>query len=331
MNKQRAITSVVILGALAISALLAYLLLFAPANFRSDDYLYAVASGQTVGSVVDSLKEDGIVRSELGTKIAFRLSGVKVVKAGTYNLSPRMDVWQIASIISKGETSSTRVTIPEGYTNQQIADTLQAKGITNSREFVEASKSFNPEQVYLKDKKPNGHSWEGYLFPDTYNFDKGAPAADLVARLLQNFDRRIEPHKSAIAGNKYSLHQILTLASLVEKEGRTTSDRNMIAGVLFNRLDNNMRLDVDATVRFITNNWDKPITQADLNIDSPYNTRKRSGIPPGPICNPGLVSLQAVLSPTPNDYLYYLTDNDGVTHFAKTLDEHNQNKQKYLQ
>ncbi len=330
MNKQRVITSVVILAALAISALAAYLLLFAPANFRSDQYLYTVAQGQTMSGIINSLKESGIIRSELGAKVAFRLSGAKIIKAGTYNISPRMDAWQIASVIAKGETSSTRITIPEGYTNQQIADTLQTRGITNSRDFVEVTKTFSTSQSYLEGKKPADQSWEGYLFPDTYNFDKGAPSVDLVGRLLQNFERRIEPHKDAISTNQYNLHQIITIASLVEKEARTTSDKKMVAGVILNRLKNNMRLDIDATVRFLTNNWKDPITQADLNIDSPYNTRKHGGLPPGPICNPGLISIEAVLSPTTSDYLYYLTDNDGVTHFAKTLDEHNRNKQQYL-
>jgi len=149
--------------------------------------------------------------------------------------------------------------------------------------------------------------------------------------LLDNFKQRIATVDTQLKSSKYTLHQIVTLASLIEKEARTDPSRKMVAGILINRLKKGMRLDVDATVRYITENWTRPITQADLNINSPYNTRKVAGLPPGPICNPGLASIQAVLSPAASDYLYYLTDPEGVIYYAKTLDEHNANKAKYLQ
>jgi len=318
----------IVLGALAIIIVGAYFIWFAPANFKGDKYIFVVESGQTINNIIDSLKEEGFIRSVWGTKVAFKLGRANSVQAGTYNVSPRMDAWQITGILGASETATVKVTIPEGYTLNQIAEALDEKGIITASDFLDTAKNYTSDRDFLVSRKDN--SLEGYLFPDTYNMNKGTPAKDLVEQMMGNFSQRIRSLADAVAQNKYDLHQIITLASLVEKEARTEEDRKLIAGVLMNRLNAGMRLDVDATVRYITNNWDKPITQADLNSNSPYNTRKFTGLPPGPICNPGLATIKAVLSPANSDYLYYLHDAEGNTYYAKTLDQHNANKAKYL-
>lgn len=329
MKSKKFLIGSVILGSLAIILLGAYLWMFAPANYRGTQYLFTVPAGQSIAKVISSLATQGFIRSALGAKIAFTISGVKTIQSGSYNISPRMDVWQIASIMGSGETAAVSVTIPEGLTVQQIADLLEKKSLVKSTDFVSAANHWNGNETFLSSRTKKD-SLEGYLFPDTYRINKGTPIEDIISLMLNNFARRIAPLQTQIDANKRSLNDIIILASLVEEEARTETNRKLVAQVLLNRLAKPMRLDVDATVRYITGNWKDPITQADLNSSSPYNTRKFTGLPPTAICNPGLMSIQAVLSPTPTDALYYLTDKDGVMHYARTLDEHNQNKAKYL-
>lgn len=326
MNRSHVIISI-ILGALAIVFVSVYFVWFAPANFAGTKYIFVVEKGQSISAVIASLKEEGFIRSEFGTKVAFRLNRASSVQAGTYNVSPRMDAWQIANILGASETATVRVTIPEGYTVNQIAGTLNDKGVITASDFINAAKDYSSDLELLMHRTSG--SLEGYLFPDTYNMNRGTPAQDLIGQMLDNFVKRVEPVLLS-PDSRFNVHQIITLASLVEKEARTDEDRKLIAGVLMNRLAAGMRLDVDATVRYIINDWDNPITQSDLNIDSPYNTRKYAGLPPGPICNPGLAAIQAVVSPTDSNYLYYLHDAEGNTYYAKTLEQHNAHKAKHL-
>ncbi len=327
MNRTYGIISLS-MGALAIIIVGAYFVWFAPTDYRGEKYIFTVENGQSINQIIGSLKEEGFIRSTFGTKVAFKLSRAGSVQVGTYNVSPRMDAWQIAGIIGGSETATVKTTIPEGYTISQIADTLDEKGIITADDFLSAAQNYPSDDSLLKNRGDD--SMEGYLFPDTYNINKGTPAKVLIEQMFGDFSQRIKPLESDVAKSKYNLHQIITLASLVEKEARTDGDRKLIAGVLINRLNTGMRLDVDATIRYVTNNWKDPISQKDINSSSPYNTRKFAGLPPGPICNPGLAAIKAVLSPTKSNYLYYLTDSDGATHYAKTLDQHNANKAKYL-
>ncbi len=329
MKQKKIIISSIILGGLAIVLLGTYLWMFAPANYRGEQYLFTVENGQSITRVISSLQDQGFIRSVSGGRLVFWVSGVKVIQSGTYNISSRMDVWQIASIFSSGSSAVSNIVIPEGYTIQQIADLLEKKGVADSSEFTNTTKNWTSQDVFLQSRIKKD-SLEGYLFPDTYRINKGTPTKDIVSMMLNNFQRRIAPLQTQIDKSGHTLNQILILASLVEDEARTETNRKLVAQVLLNRIAKGMRLDVDATVRYITGNWNNPITKADLNSNSPYNTRKFSGLPPTAICNPGLMSIQAVLFPASTDALYYLTDKDGVMHYAKTLDEHNQNKAKYL-
>ena len=320
---------IIVLGALVLILLSAYLAWFAPSDFKAEGKtLFNVEQGDTIADIVVNLKDADFIRSTFGTRIAFKLNRTGAVQSGAYNVSPRMDAWQIAYIIADSQTATAKVTIPEGYTTAQIAMLLEKKDIITANDFVKAAANFPPDFDFLTGRPDN--SLEGYLFPDTYNMDQGTPVRDLLLQMLDNFKRRIGTVDAQVKSSQYTLHQILTLASLVEKEARTDVNRKLVAGVLVNRLDKGMRLDVDATVRYLTDNWVGPISQADLNINSPYNTRKVAGLPPGPICNPGLAAIRDVLSPTASDYFYYLTDADGVMHYAKTLPEHNANKAQYL-
>jgi UPF0755 protein len=329
LKQNKVILTTVILGGLAVVLLGTYFWLFAPANYRGKEYLFTVPSGQSVAQIIEGLHSQGFVRSMFGTRLAFVISGGQIVQAGTYNISPRMDVWQIAQIMTSGDTAVAGVTIPEGYTVAQIAATLDQKGVIGQAVFIQAVSSYPANEDFLKSRTKTD-SLEGYLFPDTYQINKGTPANDIISLMLNNFQRRLAPLQTQIDKSGRSLNEIIILASLVEDEARTETNRKLVAQVLLNRLAKPMRLDVDATVRYITGNWTEPITKADLASNSPYNTRKFTGLPPTAICNPSLMSIKAVLLPSPTDALYYLTDKDGVMHYAKTLAEHNQNKAKYL-
>ena len=317
---------------MAVIALTAYLLLFAPVNPRSEQYLFTISTGSSISTVIAEMVEDNYLRSQLGGKIAFAFSNTQVVQPGVFNISPRMNAWQIASVIKSGETAGTRVTIPEGYSISQIASRLETSQITSAREFTQAlSEIDKKEYTFLSTTNRQViNPFEGYLFPDTYEFYKGMPAAQVVQRLLDNFSTRTSGLSSEIESSGFTIQQIVTLASLIEREANNEEDRKLIAGVILNRLDLGMRLDIDASVRFIFDNWSDPITSSQLSSSSPYNTRRVAGLPPGPICNPGLAAMKAILNPTNSDYLYYLTDSDGVTHYATTLDQHNVNKAKYI-
>jgi UPF0755 protein len=332
LDRRKIITSSYLLGGIAVVLIGLYLVLFAPADYRSTRYLFEVRQGLAVADTIDALVENGFLRSSLGGQIAFRLTGINLIRAGTYNVSPRMNAWQVASSIRQGEAAGAKITIPEGFTVEQIYARLEVNQVATSRELAQAANQLDLSKfTFLPGPKvPVRDPLEGFLFPDTYNFDKGMPPAEIINRMINNFQTRTSQLLAEPLPNQLSPLEVITLASLVEKEAKTEADRKLIAGVLFNRIEAGMRLDVDATVRYITSNWTKPITAKDLDSSSPYNTRKFAGLPPGPICNPGLAAISAIISPTASDYLYYLTDGNGVTHYAKTLDEHNQNKAKYL-
>jgi len=209
----------------------------------------------------------------------------------------------------------------------QIADALSTKGVASVDEFTEALKTFAPDYEFFK-SKPATNSIEGFLFPDTYRLIKGEPT-EAIRMMLDNFGVKYKDEIKPNLGDK-NLYEVMIVASLIEKEAKTQTDREQIAAVLYNRLAEGMRLDVDATVRYAINDWKRALTKEDLSIDSPYNTRRYGGLPPTPICNPGLATIKAALNPPQSDYYYYLTDYQGVTHYAKTLAEHNANKLKYL-
>jgi len=190
---------------------------------------------------------------------------------------------------------------------------------------------YSAEFAFLAGKPPFV-SYEGYLFPDTYRFFRGASPEEIVKKLVANLGRRLSEAGiiEKIAGRGTSLHELLTLASVIEKEVRTPEDRRLVADVFRRRLEIGMALQADSTVNYVTGKSVAAASSEDVAADSPYNTYKHRGLPPGPICNPGLDAISAALEPQANDYWYFLTDADGGVHYAKTLDEHNANKAKYL-
>jgi UPF0755 protein len=232
----------------------------------------------------------------------------------------------------------TKITIIEGWSNKDIAAYLEKDKITGSGNFLAAQKNFDYSDYPLLDNKPKKIDLEGFIFPDTYFIPTSVPSGTeisdiILTKALDNFSAKVTPQIVAEGQkNGLNLTQLITLASILEKEGgKDLDEKKIIAGVFYNRLKDGMPLQSDATVNYATGKNEAQATIADTKIDSPYNTYEHTGLPPGPICNPGLDSILAAAEPTQTDYLYFLTDPaTGKAVFAETLEEHNANRAKYL-
>lgn len=228
------------------------------------------------------------------------------------------------------DVGPVRVRLPEGERLETYADILARAGIGSEKDILECFRACSLARGgEYRDMKTG---FEGFLFPDTYLFDVGMSTELLVSTMINNFSRRTEPliQKYSTFVKQEGLRKVIIMASLLEREARTLEDKRMVAGILYRRLDIGMRLDVDATVLYVVGDWKAPLTAAELAMDSPYNTRRFAGLPPGPIANPSLESIEAAMSPIASTYLYYLNGSNGATHYATTLEGHVQNKWKYL-
>jgi UPF0755 protein len=253
--------------------------------------------------------------------------------AGTYTLSESLDATEAVDLLFAGpNTGETfRITIPEGLNRALIDDlTNELTGESYSK-ITAQTDQFLAEYEFLG-SIPAGQNLEGYLFPDTYELFTGASTTALVNRQLSTFNTKVyQQYAEELTSHpKYSLHELLTLASVVEREVRQPETRKMVADIFLKRLDIGMPLQSDATINFITNKGMPSPLFKDLEVESPYNTYRNGGLPPGPIANPSISSIEAVLSPTANDYYYFLTTDAGVIHYAKNFDQHVANKFKYL-
>lgn len=286
-----------------------------PQSFPIDS-IVTVSEG-TLKDVSSELFEQGAIKYQsLFMASATLLGADDRLQAGEYLFNYPASTLRIAWRIAKGEygIEPTQIRVPEGASRADIADLFEEELTKfNGRRFLE-----------ITDDK------EGYLFPDTYFF---LPTADAVtvARVLENtFTSRIEEFEMDLEESEYSLHEILTMASIIEREVSNPIDRRLVSGVLWNRISIDMALQVDASFVFILGKGSSELTLDDLETKSPYNTYTNRGLPPGPIGNPGTDAIEAALYPTSSNYFFYLSDIDGVTHYAETFEKHKQNKTLYL-
>lgn len=283
-----------------------------------------IPAGTGVAGIVERLESAGVLRDATAFRVMLTLSGLGgKLQAGHYELAPTMTAREIAAKLASGDVASFRVTIPEGFTLAQIADRMAEKGDLDRAEFLAAATGAAlGEEAPLP--LPEG-PLEGYLFPETYDFRYDDPPATMVRAMVRELDERfVAPNREAIAARGLSLHEIITLASLVEREARVPQERALIAGVIQHRLDIGMRLQIDATVQYALPEHKSRLTFADLKVDSPYNTYLHAGLPPGPIASPGLPSLMAALRPARTDALFYVARPDGTHLFTRTYEEHQQ-------
>jgi len=329
---------------------------FGAASGDAAERSFTIEEGTRLTDIVRALETEGFIENYWSVALLLRAQGLEgQVKAGTFLLSPSMTPSQIVRVLTDTAPPADDivVTIPEGFTAVEIALRLEENGIIeDGAALLNAPVSLadypyvEPVSCSSGDAAPCTTTFvhlEGYLFPDTYRFPQGATPQDVADRFLKNFGAQVDLVLRAEAGAQgRSLRDIVIIASLVEEEARHDLDRPLIAGIILHRLELGMLLQIDATVLYAQEQVlraspgnspqvvDRELTFEDLAIDSPYNTYRYTALPPGPISNPGAKSLLAALRPEATEYLYYLHDADGNTHFGKTLEEHISNRNRYL-
>lgn len=300
-----------------------------------------VVSGEKLRTVANALQQAQLIPSASAWVLYAVLQGQRSgVLAGTYVLGHDQSGKQLLRTLTTSQEKSNEVTVKirEGLISNDVAALLDQAGVISSANFLAAvsahdSRLVVPNKTYgfLADK-PASANLEGYLFPDTYRFFKKSTAAEVLQKFLDNFEARVGPDlRQTAADHHRTLYQEIIMGSILEAELKSDADRAMAADIFWRRANAGMGLNADTTILYALGVKNKTLTNADLQVDSPYNTYTHQGLPPGPIDNPGLSAIRAAINPTPNDSWYYLTATDGQTVFAKTLAEQNQNKLKYLQ
>lgn len=332
----------IVIAAIATTAVIAF---FAVGQYATDHFTgtlknnqrFEVMAGENAYALGIRLEESGIVFSRYTFLwYLFHAQKTHQIVAGTYMLSGSLTVPEIAALITAGKTVSRdiKVTFPEGWTMDSMAERLTANSLPGA-DFLQLAEhpltEWRTRYGFLS-ALPVNATLEGYLFPDTYQFAPEATGKDIVIALLQNFNKKFESlvKMQGAAGGIFDAkryHDIVTLASIIEEEGRTQEERDMISDVFWKRLKIGQPLQSDATVNYIHGTTRLQPTLVDTAVDSPYNTYKNAGLPPGPISNPSLGSLRAAFFPRSNPYYYFLVDiNTGETVYAQTFDEHIRNR-----
>jgi UPF0755 protein len=311
-----------------------------PTPSGADSVSLEVTPGESAGDISRRLEEAGVIESGRLFRILVALMGVEdEMVAGRYEFDRGMPTLQVIGRLRQGITMPLTVTVPEGLRSEEVALLMEREGIVTAEDFQRALASEAYDFDFLSERPP-GAGLEGYLFPATYGFSRGVTAEEVVRRMLAAFDAQVTPElRQAIQASGLTLHEGVTLASIVEREAVLPEERPIIASVFLNRLRLGMPLEADPTVQYALANdpasvdrfgfWKQGLTTEDLQVDSPYNTYVNGGLPPGPIANPGLASLQAVAYPAQTDYLYFVARNDGSHVFAETLEEHLRNVEQY--
>ena len=309
------------LGTLCLIGLSIGVFLMLPPTASEEVVNFEVPIGSSSRTIAKRLVEQKLIRSEYAFRIIIRHRGTgRRLRAGIYALRRDMALWHIIDEFEKGQVRLVSLTVPEGLTTPAIAQLWETTGFGTAAAFREATES----PCLLKKYGLEGKTVEGYLFPNTYKFAKGTTAEKAVEMMLNEFKQRwTETFDEEARNLGLTRHEIVTLASVIEKEAQSKSERPRISSVFHNRLKRKWRLQADPTVLYALGNPKRLLTRADLSVDSPYNTYKHRGLPPGPIANPGIDSIIAALRPEKTDYLYFVAIGEGKHHFSKTLSEHN--------
>lgn len=288
---------------------------------------FRIGTKADIDFVAKSLKKKGLVRSYIVAKYYFKLNNLKL-NVGPYEFNQTMSLRQIFNMINNGETDKNiiMVTIPEGFTVKQIAEKLKnVDVIKDINSFLDEAQNGNFNYEFLVGIKDRPSRLEGYLFPDTYEFKKGMSNNEILNIMLKRFDDVYKKNiKGKIKKDNMTLDDVIKLASIVEREAKVKEERPIIAAVFYNRLQKDIKLESCATVQYALGRTKEKLSFDDLKINSPYNTYIIKGLPIGPICNPGLASIEAAINPANVDYLYFLVDeskNNGSHFFTKSYDE----------
>lgn len=299
-----------------------------------------IPSGATPKKIATILEENGLIRSGFIYSYYLKWKGDGVssrLQAGTYDFVPGTSLEELTNKMVQGvvvQVDTKRITIPEGWNVNQIADYLSGEGLVNRDTFIQEINVGNFSYDFLSEitqEEGANYRLEGFLFPDTYDVPKGASEHEIIDMMLRNFDKKVTAEiRTGFEQQRLSFYDAITLASIVEREVILDEERPIVAGVFYNRMEDHIRLESCATVQYVLGKQKDVITFDDLEVESPYNTYKHDGLPPGPIGNPGLASIQSVAAPQDNDYYFFVTKKDGSKshHFSRTYEEHLKNDAK---
>jgi len=301
-------------------------------SIHSDDF-FVIKRGDNVFQIAANLKRQGYISSQLAFTWEVLISGnFKKMKAGKYQISEGEAYEKLIKKFTESPSAPINILVAPGKTVKDISLALESLHVSSKGDFLNLAMSpgqdFFEQFPFLSDR-PVGSGLEGYLFPDSYRIDSSASVRDITVQMLDNFGSKLTPELSdEIKKQKRTIFQIVTMASILEKEVNNYADKQIVAGILWKRADNHLPLEVDSTLLYFQTSLHP--SALEKNVDSPYNTYKYAGLPQGPICNPGLESIKAAIFPQETDYWFYLSAPDGKTIFAKTLGQHLINKAKYL-
>jgi UPF0755 protein len=287
-----------------------------------------ITPGMTLNKISTLLQDKDLLGNALSFQLlAYLQKKQGQIQIGEYELTPAMTPIEILEVVTSGKTILHTVTIPEGYRITEIAALFESKGFGNAEKFVQITK----DKELIETVVAGGNSLEGYLFPETYNFSKNTSERKIIQSLLDIYHEKFKQYDLITRAQSVNLsvHQVMTLASLIEKETGVDAERKIISSVFHNRLNKKMLLQTDPTVIYAMANFDGNIRKKDLQVDSPYNTYKYRGLPPGPIASPGIQSIIAALEPNETDYLYFVSRKDGSHQFSSNLLDHNRAVRKY--
>jgi UPF0755 protein len=328
-RKRRSNTGPTVLGVLLVLGVLGAIFVIYSAATGGEDgpresARVQVVKGDTLSDVAAKLEEAGVIKSAFVFELQARYEGYGTeIKTGRYAFESGQDSGQILHKLTVGQAAPTfAVTIPEGLTIKETAGTVAADSSVPAPEFEEAARRTDYEYAFLDNSEVK--TTEGYLFPAKYDFEKGVTARQIVDRLLEQYLLETQDLDFAEAKERLDLteNQLVTVASLVEKEAASHEEKPLIASVIYNRMREDTPLQIDATIQYALKSPKANLSLADLNVDSPYNTYENKGLPPGPICSPGRESLLAALNPANTNYLYYVLEANGERHFfTKSYDD----------
>ncbi|MBA3641601.1 MAG: endolytic transglycosylase MltG [Acidobacteria bacterium] len=298
--------------------------------YQSTEQFVEIPVGRGPASIGKTLADAGVVSSSEAFRLAVWLRGSgRRLQAGEYRFDRPMTAADVVDKLAKGEVHVRAVTFREGLTVREMAAVFESSGFGSAADFIAASRNAS----LINELDPKARDLEGYLFPDTYTLPRSATAVQLIERMVNRFQKAATPElRQAATARGLSLRELVTLASLVEKETAKPEERAVVSGVYTNRLRIGMGLQCDPTVIYalmLAGRYDGNIRKGDLQIDSPYNTYRYAGLPPGPIAAPGEASLHAAANPADVPYLYFVSRNDGSHVFSTTLDEHNRNVNEF--
>jgi UPF0755 protein len=318
----------VVLGVVLVAAWIAYALSMPYQGFPREGVYVDVPRGASARTIAGLLAENGVVRSQLAFEALCRWRG-RALQAGEYFFDHPTTAFEVYQTLAEGRVFELEVTVPEGFTMFDIADLLADEGLTTQQAFLTAARDTTP----IRDLAPGAQSLEGFLFPAIYKFPRHIAAQEIAQAMVRRFRETWQTLPAASArANGLSVEGVVALASLVERETSIPDERPLIAAVFTNRLRRGLALQCDPTVIYalqLAGKYRGSLTSPELRFDSPYNTYRRAGLPPGPIANPGEAALRAARAPSRVDYLYFVATGQGGHVFSKTLEEHNRNVTRY--